>query len=98
MRESVHVQPDQLFLATDLAVIPSEPAGTLARAEAVFDHPREVARLQPLRPTPAQSAGGHAATPSGVARSMISSSATARRDPSTSCTRTSAAPCSKHHT
>ena len=98
VREAVHREPDQLFLAPHLAVVAREAARPLAGAEPVHDHPREVARLEPLRPPTAKSAGAHAAIPSGVARSSASSSCAARADAATSCTRTTAAPCTKHQT
>src|SRR5439155_3591664 len=98
VREAVDIEPDELLLPPHLAVVAGEPTWALTRAEAILDDPREVPRLQPLGPAPSQTARRHAAIPSGVARSNVSSSSTARRDPATSCTRTSAAPCSKHQT
>ena len=64
----LHRQPDQLFLAPHLAVVAGEAAGPLARAEAVLDHPREVAGLQPLRPAPAQPAGASCRHPFAASR------------------------------
>src|SRR5262249_37190936 len=99
VREPVHREPDQLLLPAHLAVVPREPARALPRAEPVHDHPREVAGLETLSPASPQTRGGrHAAIPSCVARSSTSSIATARADPATSWTRTTAAPRPKLHT
>ncbi len=60
MRELVDLEPDQLFLASHLAVVARESARPLPRTEAILDHPREVPRLQPLRPPSPQPRGAHA--------------------------------------
>ena len=77
----------------------ANPPGPLAGAEAVLDHPREVARLQALGPAPAQPAGGHAAIPSGVARSIVVEQLDrASRSGDVVHAHRRAAPCSKHQT
>ena len=63
VREAVHGKPDQLFLASYLAVVAREATGPLTRAEPVHDHPREITGLQSLRPASAQSCCAHAAIP-----------------------------------
>ena len=99
VREAVHDEPDQLFLAPHLAVIAGEAARALAGAEAILDHPREIARLEALGPPAAESAGAHAAIPSGVARSSASSSCDRARATRRRRARARrAAPCVKHQT
>ena len=98
-------EPDQLFLAPHLAVVARESTRPLARAEPVLDDPREVARLEALRPPPPQTrryscAAIRAATVSAFGGRPFEhvEQRAARTEAATSCTRTTAAPCTKHHT
>src|SRR5262249_4600111 len=85
--EPVPGEPEQLLLAAHLAVVAREPTGALRDCEPPGDDPREVARLEPLRP-----ASPHAA-PSLTAR-ITSRSRMACAAGLTSWTRTIEAPCS----
>src|SRR5580692_2922773 len=48
--EALHLQPDDLLLPTNLAVVGSEPPGPLAHGQPVPDDPGEVARWDPRGP------------------------------------------------
>src|SRR5581483_5162772 len=81
--EPVHLEPDDLLLPPDPAVIRGEPAGSLADGQPVFDHPGEIARRDAGCPLALHGPAFRPGGPTRVAACKVGA---------TSCTRTMPAP------